>query len=206
MARLIQSTGYDQALIGGFVASEETRRRKDRDREIFREKLSRYRGREYMDRFDDRSRSLDLDLLSRRAMAINRMSRSAFRDDMIMDLLEVGDFQHASKRMQDYLLADRRISYLARHQRIETWQRPLEDIVDDICARHNPHYRAMTNGMMQVSVEDSRDMVVTNYLCDDDHEKLDYHEKTAIMMARDRILEIFNEGLEDPTSTMNNLL
>ena len=40
----------------------------------------------------------------------------------------------------------------------------------------------------------------------DDHEKLDYHEKTAIMMARDRILEIFNEGLEDPTSTMNNLL
>ena len=41
MARLIQSTGYDQALIGGFVASEETRRRKDRDREIFREKLSR---------------------------------------------------------------------------------------------------------------------------------------------------------------------
>lgn len=206
MARLIQSTGYDQALIGGFVASEQTRRRKERDREVFREKLSRYRGREYMDRFDDRSRSLDLDLLSRRAMAVNRMSRSAFRDDMIMDLLEVGDFQHASKRMQDYLLADRRISYLARHQRIEAWQRPLEDIVDDIYARHNPHYRAMTNGMMQVSVEDSRDMVVTNYLCDDDHEKLDYHEKTAIMMARDRILEIFNEGLEDPTSTMNNLL
>ena len=206
MARLIQSTGYDQALIGGFVASEETRRRKDRDREIFREKLSRYRGREYMDRFDDRSRSLDLDLLSRRAMAINRMSRSAFRDDMIMDLYEIGDFQHASKRMQDYLLADRRISYLARHQRIEAWQRPLEVIVDDICARHNPNYRAMTHGMMQVSAEDKRDMVVTNYLCNDDHEKLDYHEKTAIMMARDRILEIFNEGLEDPTSTMNNLL
>ena len=206
MARLIQSTGYDQALIGGFVASEETRRRKDRDREIFREKLSRYRGREYMDRFDDRSRSLDLDLLSRRAMAINRMSRSAFRDDMIMDLYEIGDFQHASKRMQDYLLADRRISYLARHQRIEAWQRPLEGIVDDICARHNPNYRAMTHGMMQVSAEDKRDMVVTNYLCNDDHEKLDYHEKTAIMMARDRILEIFNEGLEDPTSTMNNLL
>lgn len=60
--------------------------------------------------------------------------------------------------------------------------------------------------MMQVSTEDKRDMVVTNYLCNDDHEKLDYHEKTAIMMARDRILEIFNEGLEDPTSTMNNLL
>lgn len=206
MARLIQSTGYDQALIGGFVASEQTRRRKERDREVFREKLSRYRGHEYMDRFDDRSRSLDLDLLSRRAMAINRMSRSAFRDDMIMDLYEIGDFQHASKRMQDYLLADRRISYLARHQRIEAWQRPLEDIVDDICARHNPHYRAMTHGMMQVSAEDKRDMVVTNYLCNDDHEKLDYHEKTAIMMARDRILEIFNEGLEDPTSTMNNLL
>jgi hypothetical protein len=64
----------------------------------------------------------------------------------------------------------------------------------------------MTHGMMQVSAEDKRDMVVTNYLCNDDHEKLDYHEKTAIMMARDRILEIFNEGLEDPTSTMNNLL
>mgnify|MGYP003606451761 FL=1 len=206
MARLIQSSGYDQALIGGFVASEETRRRKDRDREVFREKLSRHRGHEYLERFDDRKRSLDLDLLSRRAMAINRKSRSAFRDDMIMELHETGDFQHSSRRMQDYLLADRRISYLARHQRIEGWQRPLEDIIEDIHSRHNPYYRAVHDGMMQASIDDDRDMVVTNYLCNDDHEKLDYHEKTAIMRARDRILELFNEGEEDPTSIMNNLL
>ena len=57
MARLIQSSGYDQALIGGFVASEETRRRKDRDREVFRDKLSRHRGPKYLERSDDRSRS-----------------------------------------------------------------------------------------------------------------------------------------------------
>lgn len=206
MARLVQSSGYDQALIGGFVASEETRRRKERDREVFREKLSRYRGREYIDRFDDRSRSLDLDLLARRAMAVNRMSRSAFRDDMIMELIEVGDFQHASRVMQDYLLSDRRIGYLARNQRIEAWRRPLEDIVDEMDSRFNPMYRSMTDGMMQVSEEDSRDMVVENFLCDDDHEQLNYHEQSAIAYSRERILAIFNEGLEDPTSRLNNLL
>lgn len=206
MARLITSTGYDQALIGGFVASEETRRRKERDRETFREKLSRYRGREYIERFDDRSRSLDLDLLSRRAMALNRKSTSAFRDDMIMEMYDVGDFQHASRRMQNYLLADKRINYLARNQRIEAWQRPLEEIIAEIDERHNPYYRSMNDGMLRVSEKDSRDMVVEDFLCNDDHENLDYYEKRAIHYSRERIMAIFNEGQEDPTSILNNLL
>lgn len=206
MARLIRSSGYDQALIGGFVASEETRRRKERDREIFRDKLSRYRGREYIERFDNRSRSLDLDVLSRRAMALNRKSQSAFRDDMIMEMYDVGDFQHASRRMQDYLLRDRRIAYMARHQRIEAWQRPLEDLIDEIEMRYDPDYCAMNHGMMRVSEEDSRDMTVTNFLCDDGFEKLDYHEKRAIHYSRERFLAILNEGNEDPSSKMNNLL
>lgn len=206
MARLITSNGYDQALIGGFVASEETRRRKDRDREVFRDTLSRYRGREYIERFDDRSRSLDLDLLSRRAVALNRKSKSAFRDDMIMELYEVGHFQHASTRMQDYLLADTRIGYLARNQRIEAWQRPLDELIQDIQDRHNPHYRSMNDGMLRVSEDDSKDMFVEDFLCDDDHEHLDYHEKRAIHYSRERILAILNEGVEDPTSKLNNLL
>lgn len=205
MARLITTSGYDRALIGGFVASEETRRRKEKDRETFRETLSRYRGREYIERFDDRSRALDIDKLARRATAINRMSRSAFRDDMIMDLLDIADAQHASRTMQNYLLSDRRIGYLARNQRIEAWQRDMDEF-DYPDPSYNPHYRQMMDGFMVDSEHDSKDMQVTEFLCMEDEDRISYTEQRSIHYSRERIMEMLQAKGEDPTSKMNNLL
>lgn len=206
MARFMTATGYDRALIGGFIASEETRRRKDRDREIFHETLSRYRGREYLDRFDDRRRSLDIDTLTRRAAAINRHSSSAFRDDMIMELLDIADFQHAPVTMQQYLLTDRRIRYMARNQRIEAWGYNPSELEPDDELRHNRYYRAMNDGMLRVSEENEKDMFVEDFLCSDPDEELNYYDKRAIHYSVERARRILEEGLEDPTSKMNNLL
>lgn len=211
MARLVSGSGYDRALIGGFVASESTRRRKERDRMDFRELVGRQRGADYLERFDDRSRALDIDTLARRALAVNRHSRSSFRDDMIMEMFDTEDLQHTPRIMQDYLLADRRINYLARNQRMEAWGRDREDYAreNEADARHNHYYRAMNNGMMQVSDEDDSNMVIENFLGmedDDEVPRLSFDEQRALHLSRDRILDIFNEGVEDPTSPSNNLL
>lgn len=211
MARLISGSGYDRALIGGFVASESTRQRKERDRQDFRDSISRQRGSDYLDRYDDRSRALDVETLARRALAINRHSRSSFRDDMIMDMYDIGELQHTPLVMQDYLLADRTINYLARNQRIEALGRSRDDYARDSedDARHNHHYRAMNNGMMRTSENDDADMYTENFLgIEDDRDtpKLSYDEQRSLYLSRDRILAIFNEGNEDPTSPSNNLL
>ena len=211
MARLVMSSGYDRALIGGFVASEETQRRKERDRQDFRESVARHRGTDYLSRFDDRSRALDIETLARRALAINRHSTSAFRDDMIMDQYEIDELQHTPTYMQDFLLSDRIINYLARNQRIEAWGRDRDDYAreDEETARHNRFYRAMNHGYMRVSDENSSDMYVENFLgLEDDNEvpKISYDEQRSLHLSKERILAIFNEGQEDPTSKSNNLL
>lgn len=211
MARLVKSNGYDRALIGGFVASEETRRRKERDRQDFRDVVSRHRGADYLERFDNRSRALDVDTLARRAIAIGRHSRSAFREDMIMDQFEIGELQHTPRYMQDFLLSDKAINYLARNLRIDGWGRNRDDYAreDEEHARHNPYYRSMNHGYGRVSEDNSDDMIFENFLGhEDDKEvpRITYDEQRSLHMSRERILEILGEGMEDPTSKANNLL
>ena len=208
MARLVQSSGYDRALLGGFVSSEYVRERMERDTANFRDSVVRARGTEYLDRFGDRSRALDMDVLANRAVAINRHSRSAFRDDMIMDVDNVTDLQHVSYRTARYLLSDTRINYNARNQRIEAWQINRDDYAygtnED---RHDdPYYRSMNHGMMQ---PDDSDMIVENYIChseDNTVEKLSYVEQRSLYRSRDVMLAILQEGGEDPSSRINNLL
>ncbi len=202
---------YDRALVSGFVAREETRSRIDRDREVFRESVSRHRGREYLDRFDDRSRALDIDLLARRAVSIGRRVQSAFRDDLIFDLHTIGDFQHAPTRIQDYLLANPEVNYRARNQRMEAWGRPTTDYAyrDDENPDFNPHYRALYDGWMRVCEDDPTSMYSVSYLgqTEADMELLSHSEQMSLHRNTALLLDLLDEREgEDPTSPKNNLL
>lgn len=208
MARLVQSSGYDRALMGGFVSSSYMRQRKEQDIADFRDNVARVRGTDYLERFTDRSRALDMDVLASRALAINRYSRSAFRDDMIMDAYNIADLQHLSYRTSRYLLSDPRINYQARNQRIEAWGIPRDHYAytDDEDCRKDPYYRSMVTGMMQ---PDGSDTVVEDFIFHDDDqnvEHLEYLEQRSLYRTRDVMLAILKEGGEDPTSKMNNLL
>lgn len=202
---------YDRALVSGFVAREETRSRIERDRENFRDRVSRHRGREYLDRFDDRSRALDIDLLARRAISVGRRVQSAFRDDLIFDLYTVGDFQHTPTRIQDYLLAVPEINYRARNQRMEAWGRPTTDYAyqDGESPDFNPAYRAMHDGWMRVCDEDETSMYSVSYLgqTEEDMEMLSHVEKMSLHRNAALLLDLLDErDGEDPTSPKNNLL
>lgn len=202
---------YDRALVSGFVAREETRSRIDRDRDLFRDRVSRHRGREYLERFEDRSRALDIDLLARRSISIGRRVQSAFRDDMIFDLHSVGDFQHSSTRIQDYLLSVPQINYRARNQRMEAWGRPTSDYAyrDDEDPRHNPYYRAMHDGYLQVCPDDPTSMYAESYLgqTEADMELLSHDEKMTLHRSAALLLDLLDaRDSEDPTSPQNNLL
>lgn len=210
MARLVVSDGYSRALMGGFTTADTVRQRKEQDLNRFRDNVVRTRGDDYLERFDNRTRKLDLDILESRSLAINRHSRSAFRDDMIMDMDTVGDLQHASALNRRYLLTDTRINFYARNQRIEAWGEPIDNYAytNDDDKHDNPYYRAMNHGMMQVS-SNGADMYVENYLChqeDPNDPKLSYTEQRSLYRSRDILLAILGEGNEDPTSKMNNLL
>lgn len=211
MARLVVSNGYERALIGGFVASEATQQRQQEERSRFHESVARSRGSEYLERFNDRSRSLDVDRLARYSTAVNRHSRSAFRGDMIMDVENIGDLQHLPRIMQDYLLTDKRLNYLATNQRISAWDRPVDDYryASETHRRQSLRYQELNDGMLRVCEEDSSDMWVEDFLDLENEQGVtirSYHEKRTILNARDRILEILGEGLADPTSKENNLL
>lgn len=202
---------YDRALVNGYVAREETRSRIDRDRENFRERVSRHRGREYLERFDDRTRALDIDLLARRALSIGRRVQSAFRDDLIFDLYTIGDYQHAPTRIQDYLLAVPEINYRARNQRMEAWNRPTTDYAyrDGENPDFNPSYRAMYDGWMRVCEDDAKSMYSVSYLgqTEDDMDILSHGEKLSLHRSAALLLDLLDErNGEDPTSPKNNLL
>lgn len=210
MARLVNSSDYDRALIGGFVTADNVRRRQEQNLTDFRETVVRSRGSEYLERFTDRTRALDIDTLLERSVAINRHSRSAFRDEMIMDLDDIGDIQHASTLTQRYLLSDRQINYKARNQRIEAWGTQASEYAysSDDDRHFDPYYRSMNNGMMQVS-DNGKDMFVENYLRHSDDDtvvRLSYTEQRSLYRSRDIMLSILSEDGEDPSSKFNNLL
>lgn len=200
---------YDRALIGGFVASEQTRERIGYARDQFIQNVSRYRGDEYVSRFEDRSRALDLDILEQRAIAINRKMDSAFKGDMIYDIHDIGDFQNSSERMRMYLLSDPEINYRARNGRIEAWgyERERYAYAEDSDPRDNPYYRSMNDGYGYVV--DDTDMEFESYQgqTDSDWEELTYNEQRALHGNRNLLLEILGENIiggEDPTSDYNN--
>lgn len=201
---------YDRALVNGYVAREETRERMSRDRDNFRSIVGRNRGRDYLDRFDNFSRSLDIDLLARRSISLGRTMRGAFRDDYIYDMFEVEDFQQATDRMASYLLADPTINRWGRQHRMECWGRNSEDFgytgEDEDDYRDSPYYRAYTQGMMRENREGK--MVTTSYLgqTEDDMDMLSYDEKFAIIKNQALCRALLSEsGNEDPTSPGNNL-
>jgi len=201
----------DRALISGYVAREETRQRFDRDRENFRERVGRYRGREYLDRFSDFSRSLDIDYLARRSIAIGRKMQSTFRDDTIYDMHTVADFQHASSRMQNYMLADLELNYRARNQRMQAWSRPVADYAyqENEDPRNNPYYRAMNDGYLRVCEDDNKSMYAESFLgqTERDMDILSHDEKMSLHRSAALLKDLLGEyGAEDPTSPENNSL
>lgn len=201
---------YDRALVNGYVAREETRERMARDRENFRSAIGRNRGQEYLDRFEDFSRSLDIDLLARRSISIGRTMNNAFRDDYIYDMLDIGDFQNATDRLASYMLADPILNKYGRQRRMECWGRDPNDFGyrddDEDDYRDNPYYRAYTHGMMRENSEGK--MVTTSYLgqTERDMDHLSYDEKVSIMKNQSLCRALLKEsGGEDPTSPNNNL-
>lgn len=206
--RVYEVDDYDRALVSGFVASEEVRRRWERDVDSFRDRVGRYRGRDYLDRFSDMSRALDIDVLERRSLAVNRKVQSAFRDNILSILDTIGDFQHASSRNQDYLLADPYVNYKARNGHIEGWGRDRDEYSyrDDEDPVNSPYYRAMYDGVMRVSETNPRDMYAESYLgqTEEDMERLSYHEKMAAIRNVELIRSYLMDNDSDPTSKMNN--
>lgn len=201
----------DRALIGGFAAREETRSRLNRDREVFRDRVGRYRGQEYLERFEDRSRSLDVELIARRSIAIGRKIQHAFSGDMIYDLERISDFQHLGSRMQDYMLSDPEINYRARNQRMEAWGRPRDEYAyrEDHDRHANPYYRSMNDSYLRRCDDNHDDMEAVCYLgqVDGEMEMLSHDEKMALHRNVALLKDLLGEfGAEDPTSPSNNLL
>lgn len=201
MAKVFTSDDYDRATLGGFVGSREVNERRKRMRDDFIDEVRRRRGDAYASHFEKRTRSLDFDKLKRLSLKANKNNKT-FRDDRIMELVTIEEFQDSPKKIVEYLLRDRKINKLARQHRIEAWGRDVSDIdVESSSIRFDDYYVQLNHGR-PIDADDGYEY--TSFLTED--EELDYFEKRTLWDNIDRFKEFLNLKTSDPSSRYDNSL
>lgn len=202
MARLITASSRSDAyVLSGFVASEETRDMLEKNRYDFLDRLERFGGGRYVDRFDSRRKNIDMDKIARDVVMFNRKVKATMMDERIYALEEIIDVVTASRAMREVILSDPEINRSFRTGAISGWNydRDTHGYQSSEDRHDNPYYRVTHTGM-PVRNEDG-EYVWSSYLNNDfGGLKLSYDEQRIALDSIEKAKYLISLGDEDPTS------
>lgn len=200
MARRLSGVG-ENCLTDSFSYHDEERVERMRARTMSRHDLS--------DAFRERVGSLHDRLRTsyayRQATAASRRLRNVGREDRIEQLHDIGDLQHARRKMRRAIMASRTVRQARHLNLIEGFREDFEWRDTMINDHSELLFRQINNGLMQT--DKGRNHSVTYWMDEQDAKEYSKYDRGEILITQRRVDRMITEGTgEDPTSKYNACL
>lgn len=123
-------------------------------------------------------------------------------DDKVFVPKDVNAFRSLNNRMQEYIIAHPHFANEIKQGRLSGWSRPKNSISD--LGENNPHYQAAIDGLIQYGDEHldgiERECKFEIFSLDEDAPKLKFNEQLIMRETFNKLMNLIEEGGEDPTS------
>lgn len=162
------------------------------------------------DRFADireRHAVFDFRAAKRKVKAAMRKFDNYWVADMIQQLKDIGQFQHAPTKMVRYLMAEPETRQRFYNDRCEGYGDNYVDLYPNRIGDDDPVYRKVMEGIW---VEDEKgEMSYTEYWPTEEgdlEEDLEFSEQLDVIHSWTKLKDFLSKGVEDPTSPYNGRL
>jgi len=144
--------------------------------------------------------------VARTAMAVLRTVDNSWRDDVIRELRDIGQFQHAPGAMLRWIMSNEMVQGMCGRQEIDGYSGRWVDPTPEEYGRERFEWRCVNNGVIEERIVDGEETFgYTHYL--DDREacdELSLPEKDVVTQSWENIEHFLRYGNTDPTSKWNS--
>jgi hypothetical protein len=182
------------------------------DLNFLRERMGRVMSRagagasEYLTKASERLSNFNLGKLRDKVDAFRDRFDTSWKEDRIVEMMDIGQMQQAKPTMRRYVMADPRIQRLFESGRTDGYGKLYTAEEPGCYGRDNQAYREYMNGAHDEVDGEDRWTTYLEIRDEDGDEPLKFEEKVAIRNSIENIHAEFDRGKQDPLSPVKKTL